>query len=41
MNTSLSEKIDPYSVPLDQVDVSDPGIYQRDEHWEYFRRLKT
>lgn len=31
---------DPYSIPIEQIDVSDPGMYQRDEHWEFFRRLR-
>ncbi len=31
---------DPYSVPLDQIDVSDPSLFQNDRHWGYFERLR-
>ncbi|MBT3534994.1 MAG: cytochrome P450 [Rhodospirillaceae bacterium] len=27
-------------IPLDQIDVSDPGLYQNDDFYEYFRRLR-
>jgi cytochrome P450 len=31
---------DPKSVPLDQIDVSDPALFQTDTHWGYFDRLR-
>ena len=31
---------DPYSIPLDKIDVSDPYIHQADNHWAYFERLR-
>lgn len=32
---------DPYSLPLDQIDVSNPSLYQHDAHWRYFDRLRA
>ncbi|MGD8416742.1 MAG: cytochrome P450 [Pseudomonadales bacterium] len=32
--------MDPWSVPLDQIDVSDPRLFQTDSHWGYFERLR-
>lgn len=34
------ETTDPYSVPLDQIDVSRPELMQTDTHWGYFARLR-
>jgi cytochrome P450 len=31
---------DPWTMPLDQIDVSDAGLYERDAHWDYFARLR-
>ncbi len=31
---------DPWSVPLEQIDVSDPTLFQTDTHWGYFERLR-
>jgi cytochrome P450 len=31
---------DPYSLPLDAFDVSQPELFRTDSHWEYFRRLR-
>jgi cytochrome P450 len=31
---------DPYSVPLDQIDVSDPELYETDTLWAYLARLR-
>mgnify|MGYP003342740260 CR=1 FL=1 len=28
------------SLPLDMIDVSDPKLYQRDEYFPYFARLR-
>ena len=36
---NLSES-DPWSVPLEQIDVSDPALFQTDTHWGYFERLR-
>ncbi|MEM7099338.1 MAG: cytochrome P450 [Pseudomonadota bacterium] len=34
------EQLDPYSVELDQIDVSKPELMQTDTHWGYFERLR-
>ena len=31
---------DPYSVPIKDIDLSDPYIFQQDAHWDYFKRLR-
>ena len=31
---------DPFTVPLDQIDVSRPELMQNDVHWGYFERLR-
>ena len=31
---------DPYSLPLERIDVSQPDLFRTDSHWEYFRRLR-
>jgi cytochrome P450 len=31
---------DPYSIPLDQLDVSQPDLFRDGEHWAYFERLR-
>ena len=31
---------DPYSVPLDKIDVSDSELFETDTHWGYFERLR-
>jgi len=31
---------DPWSIPLEEIDVSRPELFQTDSHWEYFRRLR-
>ncbi|MBT6275996.1 MAG: cytochrome P450 [Chromatiales bacterium] len=36
----LTEASDAYSVALDQIDVSDPAIYQNDVYHPYFERLR-
>jgi len=30
----------PWSIPLDEFDVSQPELFRTDTHWEYFRRLR-
>jgi len=32
--------VDPRSIPLDQIDVSDPELFVTDTHWGYFERLR-
>jgi len=32
---------DPYSVPLDEIDVSDPELFETDTLWGYFDRLRA
>ncbi len=31
---------DPYSVSLDDIDVSNPSLYETDSHWPFFERLR-
>ena len=31
---------DPYTIPLEDIDLSDPHIFQQDAHWGYFERLR-
>lgn len=31
---------DPWSIPLDKIDVSQPEIFRDDAHWAYFERLR-
>lgn len=31
---------DPYSIPLDKLDVTDPMLFHRNQHWDYFKRLR-
>jgi cytochrome P450 len=32
---------DPYSLPLEQIDVSQPRLFQTEAHWRYFERLRA
>ncbi|MEZ5560224.1 MAG: cytochrome P450 [Pseudomonadales bacterium] len=32
---------DPYSIPLDRIDVSDSELFETDTHWGYFERLRN
>jgi len=32
---------DPYSLPLADIDVSQPELYETDSHWAYFERLRA
>ena len=34
-------QIDPYTIPLDEIDVSDPALYESDSQWPYFERLRN
>ena len=31
---------DPYSIPLERIDVSDAELFETDTHWGYFERLR-
>lgn len=33
-------KVDPWSVPLEKIDVSIPALFQSDVHWGWFERLR-
>ncbi|MCZ6501228.1 MAG: cytochrome P450 [Gammaproteobacteria bacterium] len=33
-------KADPWSVPLDKINVSEPALFETDTHWGYFERLR-
>ena len=32
---------DPYSVPLEAIDVSQAALFENDKHWPYFERLRN
>lgn len=32
--------VDPYSIPLDSIDVSNPFLFEADVHWQWFKRLR-
>jgi len=32
--------VDPYSIPLDRIDVSDSELFETDTHWTFFERLR-
>jgi cytochrome P450 len=36
-----SEIPDPYSIPLEDIDVSNPRLFQTEAHWRYFERLRA
>jgi cytochrome P450 len=33
--------VDPYSIPLEKIDVSDSELFETDTHWGYFERLRN
>ena len=37
--TASSLPSDPYSIPLDRIDMSQPGLFQQNLHGAYFARL--
>lgn len=39
-NTLDLTTADPWSVPLDQIDVSNPALFKTNTHWDYFTRLR-
>ena len=32
---------DPYTIPLEDIDVSNPLLYKYDAQWPYFERLRN
>ncbi|MDP6980137.1 MAG: hypothetical protein QF570_16290, partial [Myxococcota bacterium] len=32
--------VDPYSIPLDEINVADPELFRTDTHWGFFERLR-
>jgi len=40
INTYDPASSDPWSVPLDAIDVSDPALFETNSHWGYFDRLR-
>jgi len=40
MNAPVSLDADPWTMPLDQIDVSDPRLYQTDTYFPWFARLR-
>jgi len=39
--TGRQASVDPASVPLDQIDVTDSELWSTDTHWGYFERLRN
>jgi len=39
-NLPQSDIPDPYTLPLDKIDVSQGRLFQQDKHWRYFERLR-
>lgn len=40
MSEALKPEINPYDIPLEDFDVSDATLFQNDNHWGYFERLR-
>jgi cytochrome P450 len=40
LDSAPESRDDPYSIPIDQIDVSDPTLYRDDIHRPYFKRLR-
>jgi len=38
--TEIPEIPDPYSIPLEEINVAQPILFQHDAHWDYFKRLR-
>jgi cytochrome P450 len=36
-----NEYPDPYSIPLEDINVAQAGLFQRNQHWRYFERLRN
>jgi cytochrome P450 len=37
---SAQARANPQDIPLDQIDVSDPSLYEANRHWGFFERLR-
>ena len=40
MSEAVTLTEDPYSIPLEDINVSDPNLFMNDDHWGYFERLR-
>ena len=40
-NLETLEIPDPYSIPLDQINIAQPEIFRQDKQWNYFKRLRA
>lgn len=40
MSEAVKLTEDPYSIPLEDINVSDPNLFMNDNHWGYFERLR-
>lgn len=42
VTSTVNDKVapDPYTIPLDRIDVSDPELYRSNRMWSYFARLR-
>jgi cytochrome P450 len=40
MSEAIQSTTDPYSIPLEQIDVSDANLFMNNVHWGYFERLR-
>ena len=36
----IDHKVDPYSIPLDELDPAHPALFEHDTFWPYFERLR-
>jgi cytochrome P450 len=36
----FTQTVDPYSIPMEQLDPSDPLLFHRNQHTPYFSRLR-
>lgn len=41
MSKAEQATTDPYEIPLEDINVSDPNLYMTDTHWGYFDRLRN
>jgi cytochrome P450 len=40
MSEAVKLTEDPYSIPLEDINVSDPNLFRNNSHWGYFERLR-
>lgn len=41
MSEAVHQSNDPYAIPLADINVADPALFQNDEQWGYFDRLRA